>query len=138
MASSAGIFIGIGLALMRVVNKSGVHPIHVPLWEAIYSFVFAGIMHFGFGEIHPSNYTSSNWVIMLITGAASTGAFIIMSYAYKYEEASKLGPMMYLTVAFSFIVDITLFHLSFDFKEITGLILITVCILTPIIYRLYL
>ena len=53
MAGVSGLFMGLGQAMMRVVNRGGVHPIHIPLWEAIFSIFFAGAMHYGFGEIHP-------------------------------------------------------------------------------------
>ena len=43
-----------------------------------------------------------------------------LSLAYKFEEASKVSPLLYANVLVSFLIDVTAFGFGFSAKELVG------------------
>lgn len=58
------------------------------------------------------------------------------SLSYKYGDASVVTPFIYSQAVFMLAADIFIFGYQFSFFDVSGGILVTASLLTPIIYKL--
>lgn len=66
----------------------------------------------------------SAWIYLLITGITGTFAQLLLTYAYKNEEASKVAPFSYVAVIFSFILGMIFFDEIPDLYSLLGSLLV--------------
>ena len=83
------------------------------------------------------HYTLYSSCLMLLSGVINYMAQTLRSAALKYAEATVIAPFSYFQVLFLFITDLVLFSYSFNLTEIWGGVIITLCLLGPELYSLY-
>ena len=66
-------------------------------------------------------------ICLIITGITGTFAQLLLTYAYKNEDASWVAPFSYVAVIFSFIFGMLLFNEIPDFYSIAGSALVIIC-----------
>lgn len=66
----------------------------------------------------------SAWIYLIITGISGTFAQLLLTYAYKNEEASKVAPFSYVSVIFSFILGMIFFDEIPDGYSLFGSMLV--------------
>jgi drug/metabolite transporter (DMT)-like permease len=74
------------------------------------------------------------WFLMAFNGFFIIGCQITRFVSLKYESASSLQKMAFLTAIYAFIADITIFHVTFTKIQLLGLIFSLVIYLCQLIY----
>ena len=74
-------------------------------------------------------------MIVIIIGFLNVATQVLLSVAIKLENATIIAPLHYLEVVFVLIVDLLFFEVKFLVIDIAGIILISICILIPLIRK---
>ena len=77
--------------------------------------------------VYPSDFPSSPafWVVAtLVTGIASTLAWILKMIAFKYDRVSKLSPIFYVESVFGLLLDYFVFQVEFSAVQLLGILLV--------------
>lgn len=136
LALIAAFTAGTAYTLVRQMNKS-LHYIYSAFYNGFFGIPILVYVYF----FHPQmfNYGSYSLKDVLLMSAAITGDLIgqiAMSLAFKFEEASRVGPILYMMIVFTYLADLLFFHYQFTLAESLGSLVVFVSILTPIILRL--
>jgi len=83
--------------------------------------------------IHVKSYDRGDIILLSLASITETLGQLFLSLSLKFEEASKVSPLLYLTILFGFLSDILLFRYKFSFLEILG----TFIIVVPILCQIY-
>lgn len=123
---------------IRQMNKY-IHYLMNPSWFAITLFIMSLVL-LPFHEYfyHFADYTPISVLWLVISGLVHYVAQTVTSVAFKYEEATKITPLTYTIGIFLFASDIVLFGYQFNVTDISGVAIAIVCLMLPILYKLYL
>lgn len=78
-------------------------------------------------SVSPSPFV---WICLIVTGITGTFAQLLLTHAYKNEEASRVAPFSYVSVIFSFLFGMWLFNEKPDLYSLSGSgMVILACIL---------
>ena len=130
-------FLGAGITLtIRLMNKH-IHYIMNPSWFAITLFVMSFLLVIFYPDIYNFNYYTPIDIMWFgVSGALHFIAQTVTSIAYKHEEATKIAPLSYTTGIILFMFDVVLFSYEFSITDIAGLLIATVCLMIPVLYKL--
>lgn len=91
--------------------------------------------------VHPSifntvHYTYKDVMYFTLSGVAHYVAQTTQSLAYKYDEATKVTPIVYSIGLFLILIDIFVFQYNFNCTDMTGVIIVVASLAIPIINKL--
>lgn len=89
---------------------------------------FPSVFHFG-------HYTFRDLAFFTLSGVAHYVAQTTQSLAYKYEEASKVTPIVYSIGIYLITIDIFAFKYNFNWSDLTGAGIVSVFLAIPIIVK---
>lgn len=139
LAATSSLFSSFAYVTLRSLNKrKDTHFLFSPFYLSILSLTIplvANLIHPG--TLHPSLYFGAPLPYLIVAALGAYGFQTFMSVAYKYENASKLTPFMYLSIIGTFIADVTLFNFTYTGREIIGASLILICIASPWAYKYF-
>lgn len=81
--------------------------------------------------LHLTQYDTLDILFLLLTSSSDLLGVIFNTLAYKHAEVSKIAPILYLMIVICFLVDTLIMDYSFTPLELSGCLLITVCVTTP-------
>lgn len=109
-----------------------------PFWFGITTLVEALlVLTFVPSMYHFGTYTMYDVVLFLISGVFNYMGQTLKSISLAYEDASVVTPFGYSQVLYLFVIDIVIFHYSFSLTDVSGALIITTCLMAPVIQRLY-
>lgn len=136
LALTAACMAGTAYTLVRSMNKT-LHYIYSAFYNGFFGIPILILAYFFAPNVFSiEKYT---WTDVLLMSGAISGDLIgqvAMSLAFKFEEASRVGPILYMMIVFTYLADIIFFHYEFTLAESLGSLVIFISILTPIILRL--
>lgn len=96
----------------------------IALWTFLYLFVPGQI---NFDKYHPQDM----WLFVVFAVGQIWGQFFLMR-ANKYWSASKMAPITYFENVITLLIDILVFKYQFVITDIIGMLIIVVCLMTPV------
>ena len=114
---AAGIICGKKLALL--------HELVVVFWTMLTSLIISLLIILIYQQKWDSiqNMNWQYWLLFFAAGLIVVGTLTCKQSAFKYESASSLQNLSFLTAIFSIIADILLFHVTFSILQLVGLLL---------------
>ena len=82
-----------------------------------------------------SYYSQYDLMVVVIIGVLNVLTQILLSVATKLENATVLAPLHYLEVITVLLTDLLFFEIKFSLLDIIGIIIVSVCILIPLIRK---
>ncbi len=116
----SGILLAIGYIAMKIITKTdGFKTI------LFYFSLTAFLISLPFGILNWSNPSMPGWLYATATGALLVGYLILLQFAYRHIEPSKLSPFNYSVVIFMGLLDWWLFGNMPDTLTVIGIIIVS-------------
>lgn len=130
--ASAGVSI-----CVKLLNKDTHHSISPFYFSVTCLIVFWSLFLLKTDLFHVEHMSLMDILLMSISGILSYISISLRSLASEHEDASVLAPFTYLQILLSFLWDCFIFSSSssFSWADISGTILISVCVLTPMVRK---
>ncbi len=111
--SSLGVFIALGAAFFGAFAQMSLrgmsdkeHAITITFYFSLTSMLFAALTSFS-GWPMP---TPKQWLIMILVGLFGVSGQLMLSYAYRYAEASTVAPLDYTSLLMATVYGVVLFN----------------------------
>jgi drug/metabolite transporter (DMT)-like permease len=104
IAFNAALFSALAMIFLRSMS-GGEHAITITFYFMLTSMVCA-LLTLPLGWIWP---THQQWVVMLLTGAFGVGGQLLMTFSYRYAEASTIAPLDYSSLFISVLLGYVVF-----------------------------
>jgi len=117
---ASGILLAVALIAMKELTRT-------ETFEAVifYFSLIAFICSFPFAIFTWKTHPPLIWIYGISTGIAFILYLFLLQQAYKFEEAGKLAPLNYLTVAFTVIFNYLIFKNIPDIITVAGILLVS-------------
>ncbi|CAI2373173.1 unnamed protein product [Moneuplotes crassus] len=131
------IFRSTALVAMRIISRSA-NSVYSPFYYALGMLTNAVTLLLFFRDhLHFQDYTIGVIFFLSVAALFDYCSQSMMSYASKFEKATALAPLSYATTCLILINDLVLFHYEFKLMYFVGFVIIFVCVLVPILYKIY-
>ena len=81
------------------------------------------------------DYTPHDFMVAVSVGVLNMTTQILLSLALKYEDATVLAPLHYMEVIVVLFADLVFFGTKFSLTDISGIVIVSVFILIPLIKK---
>lgn len=118
-ATIACILMGVVLVLQRDINMN-LSPYVLPFYMSIAFIIPWLFVLFGTDTIQLGSYSLVDFVMILIISTTGVAGLVFTGVAYKYAEASILGPFWNLEVIFLWVCEATILGYEFIYTDFIG------------------
>lgn len=113
-------------------------------WYAVIGCILLGlglavehVVEHGFaGTPRIFTYSAKNQLIILIASAFNAAGMVFSSIAWQTEKSAFIALVGYVSVIYSFIMDITVFDQQFQSQQMVGAVIVLVFNMTAIVYKI--
>ncbi|CAI2373597.1 unnamed protein product [Moneuplotes crassus] len=131
------IFRSTGLVTMRIISKSA-NSVYSLFYYALGMLTNAVTLLLFFRDhLNFQHYTIGVIFFLSVASIFDYCSQSMLSYASKFEKATVLAPLSYVTACLILINDLVLFHYEFEPMYFLGFVIIFICVLVPIVYKIY-